>query len=262
MSNRIGFTLDLPDVGLHGEAQGENPRAIFLHGLGSDLASWDMVWDALPADFAAIRYDLRGFGQSQARNDAPFAHADDLLAILNARGIAQADLIGVSMGGSVAIQFALDHPERVRRLALIGPALMGWDWSQDWRALWRPITAAARAGDMTGAKQLWAAHPLFETTRASAAAPLLLASIARYPGGIWLADNQRATLPDVDRLPMLAPPVLLMSGERDLPDFRLIADLIAGCVEDVRRIDFPGCGHLLNLEAPAQVATEIADFLA
>ncbi len=60
---------------------------------------------------------------------------------------------------------------------------------------------------------------------------------------------------------LLAPPTLLLTGEHDVPDFRLIADLIAGSAPDVRRIDYPERGHMLTLEAPAECAKAIGAFL-
>lgn len=255
------FDLALPGAVLHGEARGEQPSAIFLHGFGGSLEDWQPVWDRLPASLAAVRYDLRGFGRSRAQ-PGPFSHAEDLLALLDARGIARADLVGLSMGGSIAVRFALDHPERVNRLVLISPGLMGWDWSDEWRARWRAITARARAGEMDAARGLWAEHTLFDTVRDGPAASLLLASISRYSGREWIADHQRPVLPDVDRLPLLMPPTLLLSGNRDMPDFRLIADLVSGAAPSVERIDFADCGHLLTLEAPERCAGAVAAFLA
>lgn len=255
------FTLRLADAELHGESRAPNPPAVFLHGFGGDLHGWDGVWDRLNGSLDAIRYDLRGFGSSRALSQAPFSHGDDLLALLDAAGIERADLIGVSMGGSVAVQFALDHPDRMHRLILISPGLMGWEWSEAWKTLWRQITGHARAGRMDEARALWLAHPLFETTRRTAAAPILAQSIARYSGAQWIADHEQACLPDLDRLPDLRTPTLLLTGAHDLPDFRLIADLIAGSGQDVTRIDLPDCGHMLPLEAPDACSAAISRFL-
>lgn len=256
------LAVKLADATLHGEQRGARPSAVFLHGFGSDLHGWDGIWDRLDGKLDGIRHDLRGFGQSTALSDAPFSHSDDLLALLDVAAIEQADLIGISMGGSIALHFALDHPERVRRLVLISPGLMGWQWSEQWKALWRPITSAARAGRMDEARALWLAHSLFETTRTSPAAPILARSIARYSGAQWVADHERPCLPDLDRLPCLAAPTLLLTGALDMPDFGLIADLIAGSVPDVTRIDHSGCGHMLTLEAPDECSDAIARFLA
>ncbi|HEX7852412.1 MAG TPA: alpha/beta hydrolase [Sphingobium sp.] len=252
----------LPGLDLHGEARGSNPSAIFLHGFGGCMLDWDSLWTHLDPALAAIRYDLRDFGQSSAHDARPFSHSDDLLALIDAQGIARADLIGISMGGAVAANFALDHPDRVRRLTLISPLLLAWDWSQNWRDLWQAITDRARSDDMEGARRLWAAHPLFATAHTKPeAAAALIEGIARYSGAQWIADHQRPSLPDIDRLPMLSCPTLLLSGEHDLPDFRLIADLVEGCARDVRRIDFQGCGHMLTLEAPKACAKAIGGFL-
>lgn len=250
-----------PGADIHVEVRGRTPQAVFVHGFGGDLSAWDEVWRALGEDFPAMRYDLRGFGRSRARGDEPFDYADDMLRVLDDVGIARADVIGVSMGGRIALNFALDHPERVRNLVLISPGLTAWEWSEDWRARWAAITARARAGALDEAKRLWWEHPLFDSTRASPAAPALWRSIERFSGAQWIADHERAKPPDVERLHMLKPRTLLLSGDQDYPDFRLIADLIAGGAPDVARIDHAGCGHLLNLEAPEACAREILEFL-
>ncbi len=256
-------TISAAGVEFHSHQTGEPPRAIFLHGFGGDLHTWDLLWPALSEKLSALRYDLRGFGASSASDDeTPFRHADDLLAIMDVLGVDACDLVGVSMGGAVALNFALDHPQRVRRLILISPGLVAWEWSSEWRTLWRAITAQARSGDMQAARQLWWQHPLFATTRASAAAKSLRESIQRYSGRQWLRDNELHALPDVERLHALEPRTLLLTGGRDFADFRLIADLLETSAPHLTRIDWPECGHLLQLEAPTRCAAQIVDFLA
>ncbi len=254
-------TIHANAIDFYEQRNAEQPRAVFLHGFGGDLQTWDLVWAALDDRVPALRYDLRGFGQSRDDSAAPFHHADDLLAILDALHIAQCDLIGVSMGGAVALNFALDHPERVRNLILISPGMVAWEWSEVWFALWRPITAKARAGDMEGARQLWWQHPLFASTRESEAASELFESIQRYSGAQWVRDYEKRSMPDVDRLYSLKPRTLLLTGARDVDDFRLLADIIEASAPTITRIDNPDCGHLLQLEAPQFCAREILAFL-
>ena len=248
------------------DIQGTQPRAVFVHGLGDDLYIWDALWhelnqQAAPMPLAMLRYDLRSFGQSPLLNDAPFNHADDLLAILDATGIEQCDLIGASMGGSIALNFTLDHPERVRNLILISPGMVAWEWSDVWHGLWQPIVEHARNGAMDEARRLWWEHPLFSTTRSSAAGPALHASIMRYSGQQWIHDYHQLMLPDVERLHLLATRTLLLTGGRDLEDFRLIADLIEASASNLRRMDHPALGHLLHLEDPEGCAREMLTFL-
>jgi pimeloyl-ACP methyl ester carboxylesterase len=244
------------------QMRGSHPRAVFVHGFGDDLHAWDGVWEALGDSFAALRYDLRGYGTSVCRQPAPFKHADDLLTLLDAAAIDRCDLIGVSMGSGVALNFTLEHPGRVRNLVLISPHLVGWEWPQPWLELWDGIVARARAGAMDEARRLWWEHPLFETTRNSAAGRTLFESIMRFSGQQWLHDCHERMLPDVERLHLLTTRTLLLTGGRDLDDFRLIADLIEASASRLERIDDPARGHLLHLEDPQACARRISAFLA
>src|SRR3546814_19746876 len=108
-----------------------------------------------------IRYDLRGSGQSVASDDKPFRHASDLNALLDAMGVECCDLLGVSLGGAIALNFAPDHPRRVRRLVLVSPGITAWAWSDAWRTLWAAITAAARIAGVGRAGGQWGGHPGF-----------------------------------------------------------------------------------------------------
>jgi len=255
------FSIDLGDAELHGEARGDAPRLLLLHGFGGDRHGWDAVWERTAASLPAIRSDLRGFGQSRMVRQALFNHADDVLAILDHLAIEQADIAGMSLGGGVALNFALDHPERVRRLILVSPLIMAWDWTPHWRALWRQMRQKALDGDMDGARALWAKHPLFATVPDGPPRDRLDAEIARFPGTQWIKDWQQDLMPDVERLPGLAPPTLLLTGARDMEDFRVMAAIIEASAPQVTRIDLADCGHMLTLEAPDLLADTISDFL-
>jgi pimeloyl-ACP methyl ester carboxylesterase len=235
---------------------------VLLHGFGDDRHSWDPLTGELSRARRVISYDLRGFGESTEYGQVKFRHSRDFLIVLNTLGIAQCDLVGVSMGGAVALNCALDYPERLRRLILISPALVGWHWSEAWRSLWGRIREAAAAGNMEQARELWWNHPLFATTRAhQAASDILRESIFRYSGKQWLRDNEERALPDLDRLYQLSVPTLLITGQQDVEDFRLMAGLIEGAAPGVTRIDMTGAGHLPQLEYPAQVLEHINAFL-
>ncbi len=237
------------------------PSAVFLHGFAGDLHTWDAMWSEFGENLCALRYDLRGFGRSTGGGGEPYSHADDLLAVLDARQLEQVDLVGVSMGGGIALNFALDHPRRVRRLVLISPSLVAWEWSEQWQLMWRRLTACARAGQLDEARRLWWQHPLFASARASDAGPALYAAIMRYSGSHWLQDNQRPALADVERLYRLQCRTLLLTGAHDLPDFRLIADLVEASVPDLLRVDLADAGHMLHIEQPAACARQVGSFL-
>lgn len=255
-------TIEAAGIEFCARQRGDHPQTVFLHGFGGDLLTWDRLWAALGEDFPGLRYDLRGFGRTIDRGSEPYSHTDDLLAILDSRQIDRCIPVGVSMGGAIALNFALSHPGRVAKLVLISPALVAWEWSEDWKNLWRPIIGRARAGAMDEARELWWRHPLFTTTRHSPAARDLRDAIGRFSGSQWVSDREKPALPDIDRLHRLAVDTLLLTGERDVEDFRVIADAIASSVTHLTRIDVPGRGHLLHMEDPDACARHIRRFIS
>lgn len=234
---------------------------MLVHGFGGSRRDWDPLVAGLAPDRALIAYDQRGFGASEAAG-GPYSHAEDLFALLDALDIAEADLCGMSLGGATALNFAMDHPERVRRLVLVSPLMVGWTWTNDWIERWKAIGRAARAGDMTQARGLWWSHPLFDALRETSAAAVMRASIESFHGRQWVLDEQRPALPDSERLGDLSVPTLLLTGARDTADFRMIGDAIAAMGRAVTRIDHEGAGHMLNLEIPEVMAGEIERFLS
>jgi 3-oxoadipate enol-lactonase len=114
-----------PPVELAGRAEGQGPVVLLLHGLGGDHTVWNAVLPPLTEHHTVLAPDLRGHGRSPAPAGSTYSFAElegDLLETLRSRSIDRVDLVGLSAGGFLALRFALDHPERVRRLVVIGAA--------------------------------------------------------------------------------------------------------------------------------------------
>ncbi len=95
--------------------EGGGPWLTFIHQLGGDLSIWDQLAGYFRDDFTVLRYDVRGHGAT-AIPEHPFSVADlshDLATLLDALDVPQTHLVGMSMGGMIAQQFALDHPSRI-----------------------------------------------------------------------------------------------------------------------------------------------------
>ena len=111
------FRIDLESAVLVGERRdGKGIPLALAHGFGGSRHDWQPLIGALPDDLPLITYDQRGFGDSTGEPGVPFSHTEDLLALIDRLGLAQIDLCGMSQGGAMALNFALSHPERARRL--------------------------------------------------------------------------------------------------------------------------------------------------
>lgn len=100
------------------EDRGAGPVIVLLHAGGSDHTMWDAQARTFTRGFRVIRYDLRGHGRSTARM-GPFDTVDDLRRVLDHLGVERARVVGVSMGAGVALNAALQMPDRVDRVALV-----------------------------------------------------------------------------------------------------------------------------------------------
>src|SRR5881628_1352773 len=153
----------LPDTGfvpvpggrLYYESFGSGPTVVLLHGGNLDRRMWDEQVTVLAPHFRVIRYDARGFGRSGPADTAFQAHAD-LYALLRRLAVRRASLVGLSLGGRIAVDFTLDHPEMVYKLVLAGSGLSGWrDWSAEDSTWLIAARQAARSGDSVGMAMAW-----------------------------------------------------------------------------------------------------------
>jgi pimeloyl-ACP methyl ester carboxylesterase len=119
---------------LYFQMAGSGQPIVFLHGFAGDSRLFDDQFEVFARHSQVIRYDLRGFGKSDLPTSQPYRHCDDLKALLEYLGIARADLAGQSMGGAIAIDFALVHPDMTRALILLDSTLDGFEHSPEFQA--------------------------------------------------------------------------------------------------------------------------------
>lgn len=254
------------------DTTGQGDRAIvLLHAYATTRTLWGSQIPAVAQDSTVIAYDLRGFGASPAPVDpsaySDAAHVQDLMDLLDERGIRKATLCGLSLGGHIALMAALAHPERVTALVLASTGT-GYD---DTAPLMQNATAWASAARQQGVDafaDILLEHPLFRdfATRGDEQRGLLRALItASSPHG--LANNAEQVL---GRRPALATfrsaaqqlriPTLILVGENDRPCMAA-APALAETLPGAELVVLPGAGHFCNLEDPQAFNAHLRRFL-
>jgi len=248
-------------IELHVEQRGAGgPALVFLHYWGGSSRTWQHVVDALSTDYCTVAIDQRGWGKSAAP-EAGYALsdlADDMLAVVDALALESYILVGHSMGGKVAQLAASRRPRGLRGLVLVAPAPP--------TPLALPLDARqgmvhaydSRESIVATVQQVLAPGGLFdgdlETVIADSLAGALQAKSA-WP----LATSQEDITADVPKIDV---PVIVISGEHDRvdPPEVLLRELLTR-MPQAKLVALPGVGHLLPLEAPADLAYVIKAFV-
>jgi 3-oxoadipate enol-lactonase len=249
---------------LYYERAGSGHPLVLIHGFTLDTQMWEDQFAVFARHYQTIRYDMRGFGRSALPTEEPFTAVEDLRALLDALGVSRTFVLGLSRGGSVAIDFALMYPERTSALVLVDPALGGWPWSEAFSLSMRELEIAARTQGVDAARQRWLTHPFFVPAQERPEVAERLAQIvASYSGWSWLypGSEQDANLPDPRPLSGISVPTLLIVGERDIEEFQAIADRISCSIPQLTKLVLPGAGHMANMEAPEAFNEAVLRFL-
>jgi len=247
------------------ERSGDGRPVVFLHAGVADRRSWRAVIGELDG-VRAVAYDRRGFGDTtyEAEEHSPL---DDLLVVLDAEGIERVVLVGNSMGGGLAVDAALAHPDRVEALLLLAPSISGASHEEPevGASLEAAIERAEAAGDLDAVNRLeahlWLDGPAGPEGRvAGAARDLFLDMNGR---ALRAADPGRARRPPPawDRLGDLRLPVLVLLGELDAELSGAQVERIADRVPGAEARTMPGVAHLPQLERPEVVATALRELL-
>lgn len=264
MASAIGVA-ELDGAGLYYEIAGRGAPLVLIHGFPLDASMWEAQFAAFVRDFRVLRYDVRGFGRSSVPADQPYSHAVDLRALLDHLDMGAVHLIGLSMGGQIALDFALAYPERARTLVSVDSGPTGYAFSAEWNRLMEPIWRAPEGTSVEEKKRRWLAHPMFAPAfERQEVGEHMQRMVESYSGWHWQHKNpvRWSMPPAAERLEEIRIPTLLLVGERDLPDIHAIADLLEARLPRVQRAVLAGVGHMANMEAPERFNTLVREFLA
>jgi len=239
---------------LRWRTEGSGPALVLLHGWALDLSSWNLLAPLLAVDFTVLRFDRRGFGLSEGVADI-HRNVDDLRAVMDAAGVRDAALVGMSQGARLALHFTLAEPARVRALVLDGAPEIESE-SELPLGLYRQRLESAGVAAL---RAMILTHPLMQLhTPQPAARAALLESLSHYRGLDLLHPVPRAAAPDLAQVRV---PTLVLNGALDSAERRDAGRRMAAALAGARRVELPAAGHLALLDDPAGYAAAVTGFL-
>ena len=236
------------------------PVLVLLNSIGTDMALWDTSVPHLLPAFRLLRIDTRGHGASDApAGDYTLAMlADDVVAVMDAAGVTQAAIAGVSLGGMIAMELALRHPARVTALALICTSA-----TMD-AAAWQARIAKVRTEGTVAIADLAMGRflsPKFAETHVGATQSVRAALIAMADDGYAGCGAAIRDMAVIERLPGIAVPTLVVAGDRDTSTpFAGHGEHIAAAIPGATIVHLDAA-HLAPIETPAALAATVRAFL-
>jgi pimeloyl-ACP methyl ester carboxylesterase len=247
------------------EVKGSGPAVVLIHGGQLDSRMWDDQFDLLARRFTTVRYDVRGYGGS-FQPDQLYSDASDLAALLDYLKIRKAHLVGLSLGGRVAGDFAVAHPQRVRSLTLVGPGLSGYEppgaEEGDLR-MWNLLKVARDEGPEK-VTEAWLKDPFMAPAMEQAQLSARLRRLTRENAHCWLRNpilQRSPTPPAAKRLDEIKAPTLLVLGDRDVPQIKATIETLERGIRGSQKVVIKGAGHLVNMERPEEFNQALLAFL-
>jgi 3-oxoadipate enol-lactonase len=252
---------------IHYRRSGFGFPVMFLHAGVADSRMWEPQAAGLAKHFDVIAPDRRGYGDSELPAE-PWSPVADVLGLMDALGLRDAPhLVGCSIGGMLAIDFALEHPDRVSKLVLVGAGVGGLRDDAKYKHLYAEVVAAEDAHDLVALNEAEARLWLDGPGRPHGHVDKRLRDLFLDMNGRALrsdfesAPQQELEPPAAGRLGEIKSPTLVVVGDADLPPVHETADLLVSKIHRARKVVIHDAAHLPNLEHPDKFNHLLLDFL-
>lgn len=261
-----GF-VDSDGARLYYEQAGSGPDILFIHAGVADLRMWDEQVEALSESFNCIRFDMRGFGQTENTAES-FSPTADVASVLDHLGANIAHFVGISMGGATAVDFALEHPERVQSLCLVAAGVGGWS-----KPPTEPELAELEEAEKAYEAESWDRVVELEVrywldgpgrsgrVQGQVREKMMLMCRGAYGRGEPAARPTHLNPPAIGRLSEINAPTLILAGTYDESSIMEMADLFSTEIPNSTKIVYEGVAHMINLEQPERFTSDLLEFL-
>jgi pimeloyl-ACP methyl ester carboxylesterase len=243
---------------------------ILLHAGVGDMHLWEPQFQEFSRHYDVVRFNFSGSGSSPVPTEA-YSFLNDLRDVMDDLGIDRAALVGGSMGAHIALEAAVEMPERVGAVVAAAPVVVPGEPSQARKDFAAAEEELVSKGDLEGATQLNLATWLDGPTRgpeeidAGLRAQIFGMQLTAFKN--WQAADPDLPYEEIDppleeRLGDIAAPVLAIWPTLDMPDAKASSEWIASIVPGARLAVIDGAAHIVNMEKPEEFNRVVLDFLA
>jgi pimeloyl-ACP methyl ester carboxylesterase len=276
MSTISGLTSGYAPVqmgSLYYETAGSGLPVLLIHAGVADCNMWDDQMVDLSKEYKVIRYDLRGYGRSHTET-TQFSNRQDILDLFKHLGLEKAAVIGISRGGQIAIDFAIEHPESVTALIAVAAGISGYKPQSDSPQAQRETEMFNRMDELWEKKawdeltdlqvHIWADGPFQPEDRAPSGLRDYMRKVVRSSFDRKDGDATPVPLqpPAINRLDGIEQPTLIMVGEYDSSYEQAVADELECRIPHNRKVGVPGVAHMIPMEKPDLFNQLVKEFLA
>lgn len=271
-THRTGFA-EVNGTRLYYEVAGTGHPLTLIHGGLVNRRLWDDQFDAFAQHYRVIRFDIRGFGDSAppTPETPPYFLEEDIHSLLKFLGVEKTYIMGLSMGGALAVNFTLMYPEMVDALIPVAMGVGGFEATEEDKQLegWKQVEEAAKSGNIAQAVELtlraWTDGPGRTPDQVSPAVREKVRAMTTHNFELPEDDNatqpQELETPAISRLAEIHVPTLIILGDQDVPSILKISDILEKGISGARKIVIPDTAHHLPMEKPQEFNQIVLDFL-
>ena len=256
--------LDVQNGKLYYEIAGHGDETVvFIHDGLVHAEVWKNQYATFSEKFRVVRYDRRGYGRSPMPEEA-YSNIEDLHQVLTSLDIKKAILIGMSAGGGLAIDYTLEHPDRVSSLIVVGAVVSGFGYSDHFLTRGGRLEAADYSNPERLLEYFIKEDPYEIAPQNTKVREELWALMESYPQNIDFSKNRLAAQPERQAIGILSEihvPTLIVVGEFDIPDVFVHAGAIESSIPFAQRVIIRNAGHLVPLEQPEIFNEQVFEFL-
>jgi len=260
--SQTGF-IEVDGGKLFYEMAGEGETFVMIHDGILHRVTWDAQFEALAKEYKVVRYDRRGYGDSN-KSEAKYSDIEDLEKVFTQLNIHKAIVIGMSYGGSLAIDFALANPDKVTKIVLVGSIVSGYGYSEHMLNRGGHMTEADWSSAESLREYFFERDPYTIWPENKETREKVRRIIERYPHNFDMGKYkllQGPKRPALSRLDEIKVPTLIVVGEYDIPDVHAHAGAIEAGISGAKRVIVNNAAHHVPTEQPEILNELILKFI-